>query len=326
MKKIVGSLVLFLLVLGSCKKNNLDINPVDRVGETALWTDSAFIIAYHNELYNAIPHGFYIHMYSKYTDEAYNAAPCCGADVFKLNNFTPDNIGGAGGGDFWGGYMYYWNYGYQYVRKINVFLEKMTDPKTVQYASKDLLVAEAKFLRAFVYFNLLERFGGVPIVTKVYGLGDQEVFKRNTIDEVVAFIEKDLNEAIPVLPASFSSSNANYGRATQDASMRCFQDFCCMQPRLCTILLMIKQNGKKRQMRRPFLSIMAIEAIHFILIMQNCLTSPAQLTRMNTSSQETLIQPTVTRHLCTTLAGAMALMEVGGQVMVPRKTLLMIMI
>jgi len=218
MKKIVGSLVLFLLVLGSCKKNNLDINPVDRVGETALWTDSAFIIAYHNELYNAIPHGFYIHMYSKYTDEAYNAAPCCGADVFKLNNFTPDNIGGAGGGDFWGGYMYYWNYGYQYVRKINVFLEKMTDPKTVQYASKDLLVAEAKFLRAFVYFNLLERFGGVPIVTKVYGLGDQEVFKRNTIDEVVAFIEKDLNEAIPVLPASFSSSNANYGRATQDAS------------------------------------------------------------------------------------------------------------
>ena len=98
MKKIIGSLVLFLLVLGSCKKNNLDINPVDRVGETALWTDSAFIKAYHNELYNAIPHGFYIHMFSKYTDEAYNAAPCCGADVFKLNNFTPDNIGGAGGG------------------------------------------------------------------------------------------------------------------------------------------------------------------------------------------------------------------------------------
>ena len=133
----------------------------------AVWGDEALIKAYHNELYNAIPHGFYIHMYSKYTDETYNSAPCCGANIFKQNTYTPDNIGDAGGGDFWGGYMYYWNQGYTYIRKINIFLEKMAETDALEFADKKRLVAEAKFVRAFIYFNLIERFGGVPIVTEV---------------------------------------------------------------------------------------------------------------------------------------------------------------
>ncbi|MEO6550475.1 MAG: RagB/SusD family nutrient uptake outer membrane protein [Ferruginibacter sp.] len=219
MKKIIIVFILFSIVLASCKENVLDIDPQDRIAEGAVWTDEALIKAYHNELYNAIPHGFYIHMYSKYTDEAYNSAPCCGADLFKLNTYTPDNIGGAGGGDFWGGYMYYWNQGYTYLRKVNIFLEKMSASDALQFADKDRLIAEAKFVRAFIYFNLIERFGGVPIVTQSYELSDagSVKFKRNTFDECVTFIQKDLTEAIASLPAKYPSTNASYGRATQDA-------------------------------------------------------------------------------------------------------------
>ena len=220
MKKILTLFILFSIVLSSCKRNILEIDPQDRVSEDAVWGDENLIRAYQNSLYNAIPHGFYIHMYSKFTDEAYNAAPCCGADLFKLNSFTPDNIGGAGGGDFWGGYMYYWNYAYQNIRKINVFIEKMADPDALQFNDMDKLVAEAKFLRAFVYFNLLERYGGVPIVTQSYELDDfgKVTFKRNTIDETVAFINKDITEALPDLATSYPSSSGDYGRATQDAA------------------------------------------------------------------------------------------------------------
>src|SRR6266496_1380174 len=218
MKKILA-LILLGSVLWSCKKNILNINPKDRVAETAVWSDESLIKAYHNELYNGIPHGFYIHMYSKYTDEAYNSAPCCGADIFKLNTFNQDNIGGAGGGDFWGGYMYYWNQGYTYVRKINVFLERMATSGSLEFPDKKRLIAEAKFVRAFIYFNLIERFGGVPIVTKSYGLSDagSVTFKRNTFDECVAFIQKDIDEALPDLPVKYASTDPNYGRATKDA-------------------------------------------------------------------------------------------------------------
>ncbi len=113
-----------------------------------------------------------------------NTAPCCGADIFKLNTFDPDNISQAGGGDFWGGYMYYWNQGYTYLRKVNVFLEKMAASDALDFSDKPRLIAEAKFIRAFIYFNLIERFGGVPIVTQSYELSDvgSVMFKRNTFD------------------------------------------------------------------------------------------------------------------------------------------------
>jgi len=218
MKNIIIFLIVSI-VLSSCKRDVLDIAPQDRIAESVVWSDESLIKAYNSELYNAIPHGFYIHMYSKYTDETYNSTPCCGANIFKQNNFTPDNISDAAGGDFWGGYMYYWNQGYTYVRKINVFLEQMELAGSLEFPDKKRLKAEAKFLRAFIYFNLIERFGGVPIITKSYGLDDagSVTFKRNTFDECVTFIQKDIDEALTDLPINYPSVDANYGRATKDA-------------------------------------------------------------------------------------------------------------
>ena len=217
-KKIIP--VLLILFCISCERNILDIEPQDRMAESAVWSDANLIKAYHNELYNAIPHGFYIHMYSKYTDEAYNATPCCCAELFKLNTYSPDNIssmGGASTNENWcTNFFYYWDRGYFYIRKINVFLEKMEEID-IELEDKDQLVAEAKFLRAFIYFKLIKRFGGVPIVDQVYNLGDDVQLTRSTFDQCVAFIEKDLAEAIPDLPDRYLSTDANYGRATADA-------------------------------------------------------------------------------------------------------------
>ena len=221
-KRIIPLVILILFSM-SCQKNILDISPQDRIAEDAVWNDAKLIQAYQNELYNSEVHGFYIMWYSKYTDEAYNSAPCCGANLFKLNTYNADNITQAGGDNagFWAsgsGYMYYWDRGYTYIRKINVFLEKMQEIP-IDVPDKDVLVAEAKFLRAFIYFNLIERFGGVPIVKESYELGaaDQVEFTRSTFDECVTFIVQDLTEAKAALPARYASTDANYGRATGDA-------------------------------------------------------------------------------------------------------------
>jgi len=214
--------VLLILYFISCNQNILDFEPEDRIAESAVWSDANLINAYHTDLYNAIPHGFYIHMYSKYTDEAYNSAPCCCAELFALNTYSPGNIASMGGvttDDNWcTNFFYYWDRGYNYIRKVNVFLEKMEEIDVV-LEDKKQLVAEAKFLRAFIYFELIKRFGGVPIVSQAYGLGDIEsvTFKRNTFDECVAFIEQDLTETMPDLPDQYPSTDANYGRATADA-------------------------------------------------------------------------------------------------------------
>ncbi len=215
MKKLL--FLLPLLVCFSCKRNILDLSPQNAVSDAAVWTDANLIGAYETELYNAIPHGFYIHMYSKMTDEAVDTAPCCGADMFGQQPLTADNVANANGGDYWGGYMYYYNQGFQYIRKVNIFLEHMAST-TINLPKKAQWIAEAKFIRAFAYFELIERFGGMPIVTKSFPLGDLTQFKRNTYDECVAFIKSDIDAAMPDLPKSYPSTDPNFGRATQDAA------------------------------------------------------------------------------------------------------------
>lgn len=217
MKKIIILTFLVSTLLG-CNDDILDVQPQDKISETAVWDDESLIRAYHNGLYNSILHGFNIHMQSKATDEAYCAI---GWDIGNIPTgaINPDNVTSVSN-THWtgGGGLYYWNTGFQFIRKINVFLEKMNGPNgTIQFDDKARLVAEAKFLRGYIYFLLIERFGGVPIVRESYDLGAEQTFNRNTFEECVEFIEENLSEAIPDLPTSYPSTDANFGRATADA-------------------------------------------------------------------------------------------------------------
>ncbi|MDE5449104.1 RagB/SusD family nutrient uptake outer membrane protein, partial [Elizabethkingia meningoseptica] len=75
-------------------------------------------------------------------------------------------------------------------------------------------IAEAKFLRAHFYFNLVRIYGGVPIFD---GLQENYNQPRKTQDEVYNFIISDLTSASQVLPQSFGS--ADLGRATKGAAL-----------------------------------------------------------------------------------------------------------
>lgn len=79
------------------------------------------------------------------------------------------------------------------------------------------LVAEAKFLRAQHYYNLVGMFGGVPLkLTETETIASENA-PRNTAAEVYAQIYKDCTEAAAVLPTSWAS--ADFGRATKGAAL-----------------------------------------------------------------------------------------------------------
>lgn len=209
MKKFVIFSIIFSSLISSCKKNVLDITPLDRVSEEAVWNDESLTRAYQNGLYNGLPQGFARHMISKFSDEAF------GEDLFQTGTYTPDNIVGYTG-DF--NYVYYYDRAYQYIRKCNVFLEK-ADATPLLAADKVKLKAEVMYLRAFMYFELIKRYGGVPLVAEAYDLGDSVSFKRNTFEECINFIAKNLDDAYAALPAKYTPTDANFGRATQDACL-----------------------------------------------------------------------------------------------------------
>jgi hypothetical protein len=67
-------------------------------------------------------------------------------------------------------------------------------------AAADRLIGEAKFLRAYYYHQLMRYYGGVPIIDSPYGLGaDTYKAARNTFEETINFIVKDLDESAALL-------------------------------------------------------------------------------------------------------------------------------
>ncbi|PJR05485.1 RagB/SusD family nutrient uptake outer membrane protein, partial [Sinorhizobium meliloti] len=76
------------------------------------------------------------------------------------------------------------------------------------------MVAEAKFLRAYAYSDLITFFGDVPLITEVLTL-DEAYVSRNAKSEVLTQILSDFTDAIAVLPKSYSE----VGRATKGAAL-----------------------------------------------------------------------------------------------------------
>jgi starch-binding outer membrane protein, SusD/RagB family len=112
----------------------------------------------------------------------------------------------------------FWTGAYGLIHRANGVIEYA--PKAVttgddDVALRDRLVGEAKFLRAWAYFELVSMWGGVPLYEQtVITVNDYK--GRATKDEVYASVISNLNDAIAVLPASYTGSDL--GRATKGAA------------------------------------------------------------------------------------------------------------
>lgn len=111
------------------------------------------------------------------------------------------------------------NYGK--IRKINEFLRDVNAGSLPLY-TKNKLSAEARFFRAYRYFNLVLLYGGVPLVMEPMNpIGEenkeQALLKRNSTSDCIRAIVDDLDFAISSLPGKWSSSN-DWGRITSGAA------------------------------------------------------------------------------------------------------------
>lgn len=115
----------------------------------------------------------------------------------------------------------FWRTQYTVINRCNAAVENieaMTEDK-MPAANKNKYIAEAKFIRALLYFNLVRTYGGVPIVLKeTKSMKNLEV-PRNTVDEVYKQIIDDLEYGEKYLLAKGEYSAANTGRATKGAAM-----------------------------------------------------------------------------------------------------------
>ena len=98
-----------------------------------------------------------------------------------------------------------WQAPYEGINRANYmtqYKEKNIAGETVTFAGKDALYGEVYFLRAYYYFHLVKFFGDVPLfVNKRLSLEESKTIARSAKADVYKQIEKDLTDAIAVLPA-----------------------------------------------------------------------------------------------------------------------------
>jgi hypothetical protein len=95
-----------------------------------------------------------------------------------------------------------WNDEFSYIRKANIFFEKTEDSK-IEKTVLDPMKGEVHVVRAWIYFDLMRHFGGVPIITSSFQLtGESFDVPRNTYAECAAFVLKECDDAIALLPAA----------------------------------------------------------------------------------------------------------------------------
>ena len=111
-----------------------------------------------------------------------------------------------------------WNTFYLSIRNANLVIKNAPNGTAISKADITKFVAEAKFLRAFNYFQLVRNWAGVPLRTEV-NMSDINL-KRSTAEEVYALIIADLKEAETNLP----DNPAVAGRPTKWAAKTMLAD------------------------------------------------------------------------------------------------------
>lgn len=111
---------------------------------------------------------------------------------------------------------------YEGINRCNQAIEILPKLDKATPALKTRLIGEAKFLRAFMYFTLVKCYGGVPIIDHLPNPSSDEdrvmQLTRKTKEEVYAFIEQDLSDAIAVLPVKSAYAASEKGRASKGAA------------------------------------------------------------------------------------------------------------
>ncbi|MFS4416934.1 RagB/SusD family nutrient uptake outer membrane protein [Maribacter sp. 2307ULW6-5] len=106
---------------------------------------------------------------------------------------------------------------YENIRNMNVLLRDLPNSTTLSETYKRAKLAEVRFLRAYEYFELVRRFGGVPLITKVQEVDDpeEELFPaRKTEKEIYDFIYEELNDILPDLSEQRTGAEGRVDRYT----------------------------------------------------------------------------------------------------------------
>jgi hypothetical protein len=186
-----------MLLLGGCSKDFLDRIPANKTAEEEFWRTENDVKLAANAIYNKLSDGMYTDgasdlVHAQYPWESASTVISSGSVATDLD---------AG-----------WDY--LPIRSCNYFLENV-DKANMDTQLKERYKAEVRFIRAYLYIPMVEKFGDIPLVTKVLTREESNV-PRNSKSEVLEFLFNELQDISTKLPVSYDSDK---GRITKGAAL-----------------------------------------------------------------------------------------------------------
>src|SRR4051812_29950058 len=209
MKKIISLITLSSLFM-SCSKDFIRINPVSTVSVDVLYaTDKdyqdAVVGCY--AVFQTEYSNFW--MYGDLRGDDTRSGLVSNLTASDVDKFILNNDAGILAST--------WRNYYSIINRANNILSKIEKADVKIVKNKAQYTAEAKFLRALAYFNLVRIFGDVPMVTSIVSIEEAYKMGREKTDKIYdEVIIKDLLDAELALPVKYSG--ADVGKATKGAA------------------------------------------------------------------------------------------------------------
>lgn len=217
------SIYLFLILFaGISGCNFLSYDETTHYSKEDVFTDFGRTKSFLTSIYSRLPEGFNSvgeAMRTSASDDAEEIWDL--ADVQKFNDGSWSAIQTLDA---------QWSNMYSGIRAANRFLEE-TEGQTFEdrrfNADYDQMMEEfvlfpyqARFLRAFFYFELIKRYGNVPLITEVLDIDEANSVQPAPFEEIVEFIISECDSIAPHLPVNYTTvPNQETGRATRGAAM-----------------------------------------------------------------------------------------------------------
>lgn len=217
MKNKIFGIALFLTVASLIGCDDfLDTTPTDRISDKVVWQSEANVTLYINGFYP------YLDRYGNFGTSQFSGSLTEGlTETFKYGSYVPGSK--AGNANLYvftpetmsatGNLLNTWRETYERIRRVNEFLVGLEKYSQLDEETNNLFKGQAHFFRAFLYFQLAKRHGGVILYTD---MNLEKNKPRSSEEETWSLIEADLDYAASVLPKSWSSDNL--GRVTKGAA------------------------------------------------------------------------------------------------------------
>jgi len=153
MKKYISVIIVLLSISWGCNDDDfLNREPTNFLTEEQVYSSKDLTYSVLAHLYESYP-DLYSHWNSLYYCDFDEAFPSDFFEVWRQQNQTYAY-------DYWS----YWDYGL--LREMNLFIKNVSGAEKLEASDRDRFLAEGRFLRAAIYFELVKRMGGVPLITE----------------------------------------------------------------------------------------------------------------------------------------------------------------